>query len=358
MWKGRLCETPDPCSHYSVGGCRLRADRAAEHLRLSTSPSNSIFYARIDSLPLLAKSADYISNMGPASLTFDSAMGMTLADNNTPTTTFKFYYTPGYNALSWVFPPYYELDREEGSLGGGNADHHSIVVQHQTCRTYELYHDYISPLTGTVQPGACGSKQCTAQSGFQYESTTYALPTQGTSDAAGLPLLPLIWRAHEIMDGTLDHPARFTLARGYIQAGNPMWPAVGTNGWGSSDSPPYGTRFRLAAGTNINISSLTPIQQQYANTVINALKQYGLVLADVGTTLNACVDDEVSLNPDISKALATVGGQIHQGNLEAVDLSSLEMNAQSYETTALWASIRQIRRWSEPLTAFSTFRPE
>lgn len=295
-------------------------------------PSNSIFYARVDSLPMLAQSTEYIANMGTPSLSFDSSMGVTLADSSTPITTFAFYYTPGYNSLSWVFPPYYQIDREAGSLGGGNADHHSIVVQHQSCQTYELYHDYISPITGTVKPGACGSKQCTAQSGFQYGSATYALPTQGTTDAAGLPLLPLIWRAHEIMDGTLNHPTRFTLARGYIQARHPLWPAVGTNGWGSTSSPPYGARFRLGAATNINLSSLTPIQQQYAQTIINALKQYGLVLADIGSTLNACVDDEVSLNPDISKALATVGGQIHAGNLEAVDLSSLQMSASSYET--------------------------
>lgn len=295
-------------------------------------PSNSIFYARVDSLPLLAQSATYIANIGTATLSFDSSMGATLADNTTPTTNFAFLYTPGYNSLSWAFPPYYQLDREAGSLGGGNADHHSIVVQHQTCQVYELYHDYISPVTGTVQPAACGSSMCTANSGFQYSSSTYALPTQGTTDAAGLPLLPLIWRAHEILDGTLNHAARFTLARGYIQDGNPIWPAVGGNGWGGTNTPPYGARFRLAAAANINISSLTATQQQYATTIINALKRYGLVLADIGTSLNACIDDEVSMYPDIVAALNTVGNQIHAGNLEVVDLSSLEMSASSYGT--------------------------
>lgn len=297
-------------------------------------PSNSIFYARIDSLPVLAQSAEYIANLGSSTLSFDSAIGVTLADNTTPVRTFSFLYTPGYNSISWVFPPYYQFDREGGSMSEDAGDHHSITVQHQTCKIYDLYHDYVSPVTGTIQPAACGSTQCTANSGFQYGSSTTALPAQGTTDAAGLPLLPLIWRAREIMDGTLNHPIRFTMGRYNIQAGHPMWPAEGTNGLGSSAAPPYGARFRLAASTNINISSLTPIQQQYAQTIINALERYGLVLADIGSNLNASVDDETDLNPDIIQALSTVGSQVHPSNLQAVDMSSLQMSASSYLTSA------------------------
>lgn len=272
--------------------------------------------------------------MGSAALSFDSAMGVTPADNRTPVRSFSFLYTPGYNSLSWSFPPYYQLDREAGSLSEGNADHHSIVVQHQSCKVYEFYHDYVSPVTGAIQPAACGSAQCTANSGFQYQYTTSALPSQGTTDAAGLPLLPLIWRAHEIMDGTLNHPVRFTLTRYEIQTGHPMWPAVGGNGYGGSYAPPYGARFRLASSAPVYLNTLTPIQQQYAQTIITALKRYGLVLADIGSALNASVDDEAESNPDIRQALYVVGGQIHASNLQAVDLSSLEMNSRSYETQA------------------------
>jgi len=296
-------------------------------------PSDSIFYARVDSLPVLALSSEYTAHMGNATLNFDSSLGVTVADNKTPVTKFSFLYTPGYNALSWSFPPYYELDRQAGSLGGGNADHHSITVQHQTCTVYEIYHDYISASTGTVQPVRCGSGLCTATSGFQYGSSTDAMPSYGTTDAAGLPLLPLLWRAHEIMDGNLHHPARFTLAKGYIQAGNPMWPAIASNGWGGVDWPAYGTHFRLMASANINVSTLTPVQLQYAQTIITALKQYGLILADIGSNMQVAVDDEVRRNPDLVKALTVVGSQIHASNLEAVDVSSLKFSAASYRTT-------------------------
>lgn len=297
-------------------------------------PADSIFYARVDSLPVLPLSSIYTSQLGEtATLTFDSSVGVTAANNATPVTHFAFYYTPDYDSIAWVFPPYYQLDRQAGSVGEGNADHHSIVVQHQSCNIYETYHDYMSPTMLSIEPAACGTQQCTANSGFTYNASTYALPSQGTTDAAGLPLLPLIWRAREIIDGNLSHPIRITLARYNIQAGNPQWPAEGTNGWGGRESPPYGTRFRLFAGASINIGNLTPIQQQYAQTMITALKEYGLVVADIGFTLNAAVDDETNLNPDIQAALDALGSQIHAYDLEAVDLSSLETSVSSYKAT-------------------------
>lgn len=300
-------------------------------------PSDSVFYARIDSLPLLPQSATYTANMGSTvSLTFDSGMGVTVADSSTPTFNAHFYYTPQYNSPNWVLPPPTQIHRESGALSADNNDHHSITVQRQTCQVYDLYHEYITP-SGSVVPSTCAGKPCNAQSGYTYSSGAYTIGS-ASSDAAGLPLLPLIWTAHEIMDGQITHPMRFTEARGYIQVGNPYWPATGTNGWGSTSTPPYGTRFRLQAAFAPSLTGLTAQQAAYANTIIKGLKQYGLVLADIGTTMNTAVDDEVSQNPDIIAALNKIGPQIHSGNLEAVDLSSIQVSSTSYQASSLLPS--------------------
>ncbi|HLH04740.1 MAG TPA: choice-of-anchor D domain-containing protein [Bryobacteraceae bacterium] len=294
-------------------------------------PSNSVFYARIDSLPVLSQSATYTANMSGMALTWDAGFGVTLSDSSAPTIQAQFYYTPAYNG-TWRYPAYYTVDRQGGALGGNDgADHHTIVVDSDTCTIWETYHAYVNPVDGSIKPAACGSKTCNAQSGWKYDATSSALPSQGTTDAAGLPLLPLIWRGHEIMDGSIQHAVRFTMARGYIQAGNPIWPASGTNGWGNANNPPYGARFRLKAGTAISLSGLTAQQQAYANTIIAGLQQYGLILADVGTSMVAEVDDEAGENPDIMTALSKVGSQIHPAQLEAVDLSSLKPVNPSYQ---------------------------
>ena len=87
---------------------------------------------------------------------------------------------------------------------------------------------------------------CNASSGDDYDPTTYGV-VAGT-DAAGLPQY-LTLRLDEIKNNAIHHPSRFTLARGYIQSadsGTPnLWPATGTNGWGSPSALPFGARLRL-----------------------------------------------------------------------------------------------------------------
>ena len=293
---------------------------------------NSVFYARIDSLPVLAQSAAYTSNMGSSSLSWDTSWGVTLSNSSAPSFNAQFAYTPAYNGL-WRYPPFYATDRENGSLGGSyGADHHTIVVDSDTCTVWETYHAYVNATNGAIETGhMCNGRPCNAQSGWKYDGNTYELPSQGTSDAAGLPLLPLLWRGHEIFDGMLQHPVRFTLARSFIQTGNAQWPASGGNGWGGKNTPPYGTRFRLKANAHIDLSGLTPEQHTYARTVVTALQRYGLVLADIGTNFNATVDDEAGQAPNIMAALGKVGGQITAAKIEAVDLSSLKPATPSYQ---------------------------
>jgi len=64
------------------------------------------------------------------------------------------------------------------------------------------YHAYVNTSDGTIETGnTWAGNPCNAQSGWKYDATTSALPSQGTTDPAGLPLLPLIWRGHEILAG-------------------------------------------------------------------------------------------------------------------------------------------------------------
>lgn len=294
-------------------------------------PSDSIFYARIDSLPVLKESSTYTANMGSSPLSWDSSWGVSASASTGPTINAEFAYTPGYNG-AWRYPPYYDVDREGGSLGGNYpADHHTIVVDSDTCNVWETYHAYVNPSDGSIETGhMCNGRGCNSQSGWKYGPTSDALPTEGTTDAAGLPLLPLLWRGHEILDGALNHPVRFTMSPYEVQAGNPQWPASGTNGKGGTYAPPYGTRFRLKASVNIDISRLTPQQKVYAQTIITALRRYGLIVADMGFNLNANVDDEAAMDPDIMTALTIVGWQIKPAQLEAVDLSSLHPSPATY----------------------------
>ncbi len=154
--------------------------------------------------------------------------------------------------------------RVEGA--GEEGDRHVLVLQKGTCKLYELY---AARRLGTGWE---------AGSGAVFNLRSNALRPEGwtSADAAGLPIFPLLARYPEVHAGRIDHALRVTVARtqrGYIH------PATHV---ASSDSdpslPPMGLRLRLKAAF-----SLSGYRGQ-ALVVLRALKRYGLIVADNGSS--------------------------------------------------------------------------
>jgi hypothetical protein len=132
----------------------------------------------------------------------------------------------------------------------------------------------------------------------------------GTSDAAGLPVAPLLVNADEVIgtgapsspNGAVLHPIRFTLNH---MLNYWVWPATQTAGVGSCDaagsgsiptesqisqssppasctmSGPAGEIYRLKASTATPSCVMTSPQ---AAIIITALRAYGIILADNGSS--------------------------------------------------------------------------
>jgi len=151
--------------------------------------------------------------------------------------------------------------------GAGEAgDRHVLVLQRGSCRLYELY--------SAARSGAGWQ----AASGAVFNLRSDALRPEGwtSADAAGLPIFPLLVRYGEVAEGRIDHALRVTVRqtqRGYIH------PATHFAS-GSSDPslPPMGLRLRLSARY-----SLAGFHGQ-ALVVLRALKRYGLIVADNGSS--------------------------------------------------------------------------
>jgi hypothetical protein len=132
-----------------------------------------------------------------------------------------------------------------------------------------------------------------------------------SADAAGLPIFPGLARYDEVARGRIDHALRFTASRtrrAYV------YPA---RHYASSSEdpalPPMGLRVRLKAGVDI---SGYPKQ---ARVVLQALKTYGMILADNGSSwyISGAPDPRWS-----NDALHTIGA-IKGSDFEVVDTSSL-----------------------------------
>ncbi len=147
---------------------------------------------------------------------------------------------------------------------GSDGDRHVLVVQRGTCRLFELYRAFRR------------GKGWAADSGARYDLRSNRLRPAGwtSADAAGLPIFPGLARPDEA-DRTIRHALRFTVnrtRRAYVAPARHY----------ASDSsdpklPPMGQRFRLKA--SFSLDGYTG----QARVILQALKTYGMILADNGS---------------------------------------------------------------------------
>jgi hypothetical protein len=144
------------------------------------------------------------------------------------------------------------------------SDRHALVVDKDTCVLYELY--YASWNNGRPKAG----------SGAIFDLSSYALRPDGwtSADAAGLPILPGLVRWDEVKAGFIGHAIRFTAD---LTDCSHLWPARHDAGTCDPSYPPMGARFRLKA--SYNITGFSP----QAQVILQAMKTYGLILADNGS---------------------------------------------------------------------------
>jgi hypothetical protein len=154
--------------------------------------------------------------------------------------------------------------------GGRSADgdRHVIVVDRKRCRLYELYAAY---------PHG-GGQSWTARSGAIWNLRSNRLRPRGwtSADAAGLPILPGLARYGEVKRGRIDHALRFTAdrtRRAFIYPARHF-----ASNLTDPNLPAMGQRLRLRRGFDV---SRFPRQ---ARIVLRALKRYGVILADNGSS--------------------------------------------------------------------------
>jgi hypothetical protein len=153
----------------------------------------------------------------------------------------------------------------EGGGKNGHGDKHVLVLQEGSCTLYELYKAHAK------------GQEWKAVAGAVFNLRSNALRPEGwtSADAAGLPIFPLLARYPEVAGGAIDHALRVTVPqsqRGYIH------PATHYASSSSDASlPPMGLRLRLRAGYDLSGF------HGEALVVLQALKRYGLIVADNGS---------------------------------------------------------------------------
>lgn len=181
---------------------------------------------------------------------------------------------------------------------GSDGDRHVLVVDRSDCKLYELY---------DARP-VNGGARWTAGSGAIFDLNSNALRPNGwtSADAAGLPILPGLARYDEVQAGVIDHALRFTLEATRNRHIHPARHDAGSSG---KNLPPMGLRMKLKPG--FKTGSLPP----QARVIAEALKRYGMVLADNGSNYFISGAPDEGWDNDQLRALQRIRGR----DLKVVD---------------------------------------
>ncbi len=153
--------------------------------------------------------------------------------------------------------------------GNGQGDSHVIVIDKDNKILYELYN------------ASLNSGKWQASSGAIFNFNSDALRPAGwtSADAAGLPIFPGLVRYDEILQSSIKHPIRFTLSSGNVKPGYISPARHSVNSSGGQYSLPFGAKLRLKA--SFNVSTYPP----HLRVILNAMKKYGIILADIGSNM-------------------------------------------------------------------------
>lgn len=247
----------------------------------------------ISSAPADPFSTAFFAVYGPGHLTADFSMPYYVV-NNAPRTPITNVTTASESDVLPV-PITTSTPVEDGIEGctQDGADHHAFIIDAATGFDYELY-----------QAQNCNGVWSS------YSTTLWDLtkpeqrPLGWTSaDAAGLPIFPLLVRYDEVANGSINHALRITFPHTKTgpQGGIFVPPATHAAGdvWGMGAYT--GMRIRLKA--NFDISGFSPANQ----VILTAMKKYGLVVADNGTTGMFQGTQDSRWNQDDLAKLTSVG---------------------------------------------------
>ncbi len=284
-------------------------------------PNDDVLNTRIDTLPVDPHSNTWFSQLPAMSMSYAADWGLSTFSNTTPAQNLQFVYTPGTDGPYQV-PSWPNLREEDGNFDTySNTDHHIVAVNENTCEFFDIYNIHSSDSSGN-----------NAQSGAKYSGTSFDLPISGASDAAGMELSPLTLHLSELESGHIDHALRFTLPNTDIVA-NHVWPATGNAYPYSQTLLPYGTRLRLKS-TSVNMSNFSPMAQ----TLLTQLEQYGMLLADGSSYFSVTTDQDVYEDPSAVAAMNEVAAAINLSDFEAVDETTLMIDASSGAVNPAYAA--------------------
>lgn len=274
-------------------------------------PANNPWNTPIDQAPVDPRSDELIASIG-AMVALHPDFGAdynggpfgipyAVVDSTTEPVPVTFGYDTESDPGPYPIPPNAPI--EGGPASGG--DRHVLVIDRDGWMLYELFSSY--PSGGGWDAG----------SGAIFDLSSNAVRPAGwtSADAAGLPIFPGLVRYDEVVEqGVIRHALRFTVRdtrRAYVAPAR-HYASDDT----SSGLPPMGMRVRLKASFDMSGYPSS------ARVVLQALKTYGMMVADNGGNWFVSGTPDARWNDDELNTLKRVRGS----DFEVVEMGTVVTN--------------------------------
>lgn len=258
--EGRLLTTPTIAT--PVNWNTAAADTIMANVQIF--PTNNAWNEDISGLPVAANSASMITTMGAAtSIGYNSDMPFVIVPPGQALVPIT-YGAYGDESDPGPFPLPLTAPIEGGSSSTG--DRHVFSIDPINGYLYELYRGF---------PQA-GSWKCDCSVKWNLKSNATRTAGWTSADASGMSVMAGVARFDECDRGMVEHAIRVTFDRTRTSY---VYPATHQAGGSSNTSwPRMGERFRLKASKDI---SSFP---KHARAIALAMKKYGLIVADNGSS--------------------------------------------------------------------------
>ncbi|HUZ68201.1 MAG TPA: hypothetical protein VMU65_00685 [Candidatus Saccharimonadales bacterium] len=295
-------KTPSPARATSHGDAPVPVTALTKIGGCQVFPPNNPWNEKVSKLPVNPNSAAYIASIDSTKQFLHPDFGSnptygipyTVVPRSQPFVpiTFNAY---GDESNPGPYPVPLNAPVESGS------DRHVLVVDSGNCHLYEMYD----------AQRAGGGWECASGAVFNLNSNALRPEGWTSADAAGLPILPGLALYSEVAAGAIDHALRFT-----VQDSQNGWISPATHQAGSANTalPPMGLRLRLKASF-----SLAGFHGE-ALVILTALKTYGMMVADNGSSWYVSGDTDPRWNDNDLNQLKTVPGNA----FEAVETGPIQ----------------------------------
>jgi hypothetical protein len=238
-------------------------------------PADHPFNTDVSGMPTSAHSDDWLANCSSVPrLQLYPGMPYNVVPKNTPpVTATNLQYNSKPYPNPWPFPADALIEGGDPTTPG---DHHCLAFDVGDCKLYEVYNILWAP----------DHQSFTAVSGTVWDTTKNDPGSGSGSDAAGMPITPILLRYQEVfVTKKVEHALRFTCEfteEGHIAPARASAASTGGSGKPADPHdlsyPPMGMRVRLKASYDPTAHGYPP----WIVTVLDALKTYGMILADNG----------------------------------------------------------------------------